>query len=1643
MTAAPRVPAKPAVTAKAPSSGFELALHGSTTVLEGRTAHYRGVAYRVLGLAKLQPLPLARVRARYGSDVGTQGTWSEVRADRRGFFTIAVPMPGAHEGTPRLEISVGDGQRARLLKFPLAFDKPWLLDLRSDRRLYQPGEPVHVWARLRDRRSRQPIAGQRIRLSIAGVATASRSLVTGASGVASMRMEIPAQAAEGGCSVIARIGTREVRGSFRVGTRTYERLFAQVAVSPKTARPHQKITVTVKVTTASGAVVRDAIVDVKVDEGKASALTDGKGVATLALHAPAYMSHATGTISVRARIRHPAHGSALTYGTLGLAVPHTLEVEALPPNGGLVPELASALYIRLKDGAGQPPPVGTEVEVRGAAIVGGRQAGVTDKHGMVRVRARLPRGAASAGEYGKATTTIVVHVEGASEGAGEGMGKKKSLGKKGLGKKKSLGIVPRTAAVSVPVLRHAEVIPSVEKPVVAAGEPLQIALARRVSARRLPVVVELLAGKTLIAAQLAPAGMKRVTFAAPQGRLGVLRVRARPLRQRGTVEGAGGVDALIVRPNRPSFPTLSADKKLYRVKSTARLTLRTAPGAARSWAAVLVRDLAAHAGEGPFSLTFLSQAFDRAILDPQTKAAETLLRAALAAYVYEDAKPRSAPRLLDELGLPLTAAYGLSRSSARGVLRDPFPLSDELSRRGIGRVMRAVERALAKALDSGRLARVSTRLAKVDGRRGRRGFVTNLLAQLDEQDVPKTLGDGALTLAMIQATDPSFSYDNVARRVARVRLVRLMVALAKYLDPGDEASVQQRTAAREPYVRWLPRMVERGLIKATQLADPWGGSFVLRRTKKPTLLLAVQAASLELVSAGPDGKLGTADDLRDPFARAVPAKTPYAVASGEDALMRLLASLAPGKEALKRLLAAYARVTAEVAEEKTGDAVSADVSEGLIGNRAGESYGVGGLGLSGTGRGGGGSGSGTIGMGRMGTIGKGGGGGYGLSGFARVIRERFPPTLYFAPAMRVDASGQTEFPLKLSDAVTTYVVEAIVWSADGWTWSAQTRIRVDKETVIDAPVPRNATVGDVLELPVRLANRMARGRTLAIAVYAPGKPDAPVVQRAGVHVPAHGAVAVPIELKLQRAVDGKVSVGVLSEKGVALDAVSRKMTVRRPMRRVRRSVERLASGKATLRLNVPASAMPRGGAEITIRAGAGMFALPWGSVDGRWVAAWSGRAQSKLTSRSTMSALYRRPGVRLAWGVGTAWAAPSVRDYLVSRALKRLTRGLSRRSRRSLSLRQRAKMLLMLAPAIRRVGARAKLAGDLAAVVRSLRATVNARVASVSDDPLPLTLAAAALAATAPMAKGSDAAAKDRLERVRELVRRARRHQISVGAYTWIATRKDGHVASALLALAELSLGERGRALRLLSTLGRFELAAQSTMGQGTMGSLGSWPKALARVACSLLSGGRPAATARLEIDGRVTTVELHGGVARVPAPALARPGRHTIVIDVAPASRSSLPKLVLSHVRATTEYGVPWSVRPERPGSIVVTIEGKSRGRDQRATLELLVTNRSPRTIAAPTLEVSLPAGAELDERGRIAMRRTLAAGPDETRGTLRLVLPGLPPGGMRRIPLPIRWSVAGKLIGLGIAAYPGDRPDDLEVTPPRVWTINARGAK
>src|SRR5688500_11818729 len=113
------------------------------------------------------------------------------------------------------------------------------------------------------------------------------------------------------------------------------------------------------------------------------------------------------------------------------------------------------------------------------------------------------------------------------------------------------------------------------------------------------------------------------------------------------------------------------------------------------------------------------------------------------------------------------------------------------------------------------------------------------------------------------------------------------------------------------------------------LVDPWGNPYQFRRVgaERAAIVVSEWAPDYELASAGPDGRIGTGDDVRDPFARVLPEARPYAVASGEDMLMKQLSALAPGPRVLQAMAQAYASVGREAREEAQRQVVTATASE--------------------------------------------------------------------------------------------------------------------------------------------------------------------------------------------------------------------------------------------------------------------------------------------------------------------------------------------------------------------------------------------------------------------------------------------------------------------------------------------------------------------------------------------------------------------------------------------------------------------------------------------------------------------------------------------------------------------------------------------
>ncbi|MBN8616627.1 MAG: hypothetical protein J0L92_38935, partial [Deltaproteobacteria bacterium] len=1338
-------------------SGVELALSGPSVVVRGRPMHYRGTAYRVRGLATLEPLPRASIHARFewGVARAEHGAEVDVTADADGRFELAITPPTGWDETLVLRTTIGEGDDARDFDFAMTGTSAYAMLVRTDRQLYEPGEPVHVWALVRDARSMRPLADERVRIEVTNgpLEGTTRDITTLADGVASTTLELPAGSMEGHFSIVVTVADETRMLHPRVGTRTYSRLFARLETEPELAEPGATVTAVVHVTTPSGAPVRDADVELTVDrQTTVHGVTDETGVARIAFSAPSYMPGDTSALAVTARVHHPAHGEVLAADTLHLAVPLALSLLASSRiGGGLVPEVDDTFFLVVTDGQGEAPSTSVEIEVEGPAVRGGRAVVHTDASGIAEVPARLPAGTWAPGDSegeGPRTTSVLARIHGPLE---------------------------RTARLSVAVQADAQVLPIVQRPLVTPGARLEVQVLRRPAVQRATLVAELLADDDIVAIEQLGPGVGRVAFDVPSDRLGVMSVRVRAIEDDERHEGLGTIDRFLVVPPSLAFVSIAPDRPRYLVGETARFDVSggAVPTGVRAFAAVMVRDLAAHDGEIPFHAYFLDRAFEEAVLAPSAEGMR-VVALALAADAALDAAGADVPPLLDALGLAEDDSY--DGSVGTDVLRDPFPVARELERRGMADAMRSLEEMLTEALANDALDELTA------GRGAQRRFTDDALA--DQGLV--TLGDGVLTVAHLEAADASFRYETVARRVTRGRWIRVASALSRYLDPGDYAPVAARMAAREPSDRWLPRMVERGLLDAADLRDPWGGQFVLVRTTRPGFAISHEAGGLELVSPGPDGRAGTADDFRDPFARVVTTGTPYAVASGEDELLRRLSLLSPFQRAIEELSEAYERITAEMTEEEIGDAVHAGVSEGALG------------------------------IGNIGTIGHGSGSGYGAGGggfgrrsasvpsvrggmaaasafrgLARVMRERFPATLLFRPSVELDASGHARVDVRLADAVTSYIVETIVWRTDGWIWSSDTRIEVEREVVVEAPIPEIARSDDAIALPVRVSNHGRTARTLVVSVLESPELGIEGGELRTIEVGAGDAGVTAFIVRPTREGAGHVRVAVATPEGEALDAIQMPLEVVRRARRVRRTVEMLAVGRGVLTLEIPSDATSRTG-ELEVHVGEGLIAPAGSPLFQRW-------AHEAGDPREAVEEMGVTADDVLPWRVGARWRSPDVDERAMSEAIDRLSQTVDRivaeeadPISRTSSL---SRLLLALAPTVNTLDSRPSGA-RLGELVARTRALVSENAAQLTDEAGPLVLAAAALAWTA-RGTGNDVLAQ-------ELARRAERSVIVVGEDVFVASAADPVGASAMLAMADARLGRSERVLALVSTLSRW-----------------------------------------------------------------------------------------------------------------------------------------------------------------------------------------------------------------------------------------------
>ncbi len=98
------------------------------------------------------------------------------------------------------------------------------------------------------------------------------------------------------------------------------------------------------------------------------------------------------------------------------------------------------------------------------------------------------------------------------------------------------------------------------------------------------------------------------------------------------------------------------------------------------------------------------------------------------------------------------------------------------------------------------------------------------------------------------------------------------------------------------------------------------------------------------------------------------------------------------------------------------------------------------------------------------------------------VREFFPETFIFEPALITDANGRASLSLTMPDAITTWRITAFASSQKGDLGSVLAQLKVFQEFFVDIDLPVALTEGDEISIPIAIYNYLPREQKIRIVM---------------------------------------------------------------------------------------------------------------------------------------------------------------------------------------------------------------------------------------------------------------------------------------------------------------------------------------------------------------------------------------------------------------------------------------------------------------------------------------------------------------------------------------------------------------------------------
>jgi hypothetical protein len=98
------------------------------------------------------------------------------------------------------------------------------------------------------------------------------------------------------------------------------------------------------------------------------------------------------------------------------------------------------------------------------------------------------------------------------------------------------------------------------------------------------------------------------------------------------------------------------------------------------------------------------------------------------------------------------------------------------------------------------------------------------------------------------------------------------------------------------------------------------------------------------------------------------------------------------------------------------------------------------------------------------------------------VREFFPETFIFEPALITNAKGEARLPVTMPDAITTWRVTSFASSQNGELGSTLAQIRVFQEFFVDIDLPVALTEGDEISIPIAVYNYLPKEQEIKLVL---------------------------------------------------------------------------------------------------------------------------------------------------------------------------------------------------------------------------------------------------------------------------------------------------------------------------------------------------------------------------------------------------------------------------------------------------------------------------------------------------------------------------------------------------------------------------------